>query len=100
MSARSRFDRWYRDALNGNGRVHHWWWVCSDRGYAHLWRPACWLRGYHVPHHTDVHFEMCSYCGKSLWSRTRDRGLNPFIRPLADRAPLRRRRAAGTGAER
>lgn len=90
MSLRSRFDRWYRRKLNGGNRIHAVWWHCTDRGYAWLWRPACWLRGYHVPHHCDVHFENCSYCWKRLWSRGRDGGLNPFIRPMTDRAPLRK----------
>lgn len=55
-------------------------------------RPLCWWRGYHEPRHTDVYFEMCGVCLKSLWSRRRDGSPNP-IRDV-DRVPLRSRKAA------
>jgi hypothetical protein len=56
----------------------------------------CWIRGYHVPHHTDVHFENCVYCWKPLWSRGRNGGTNPYRRiggglDVVDRAALTRR---------
>lgn len=66
-----------------------WWW-CSDVGLSVLWRPYCWARRHHSPHHMDVYFEMCFLCGKPLWSRRRNGHPNPYRD--TDRAPLRRLR--------
>jgi len=98
MSARSRFDHWFTAKIEGHGLVKLAWWACGDRGALWLWRPACWARGYHVPHHCDVRFENCVWCWKPLWSRRY--GPNPFADPWVDRAPLRRQRAARSGAAR
>jgi hypothetical protein len=96
---RSRFDRRLTAALTSQGRVHHIWWLCTDRTYRlwHAWRVVCWLVGYHRPHHMDAYWEMCWVCGKSLWSRKRDGSPNPFVNPVVDRAPLRRRRPVRGG---
>jgi hypothetical protein len=68
--------------------AHAVWWTFSDLGWSPAWRPYCWARRYHSPHHCDVHFEMCTVCGISLWSRSRDGSPNPYRG--ADRAPIRR----------
>jgi hypothetical protein len=82
-----------------NTRHHRVWWHLSDNGLQWLVRPWCWLLGYHRPHHCDVHFEMCWFCGRSLWSRKRDGGSNPFIKAdrsgYIDRAPATWRRVLG-----
>jgi len=74
--------------------VRRAWWHSSDNGLSWLWRPWCWIVGYHRPHHCDVYFEFCWFCGKSLWSRKRDGTPNPFINgsEFVDRAPTTRRR--------
>ena len=70
------------------GTLHHKaWWHLSDKGLNWLCRPWCWVLGYHRPHHCDVHFELCWFCQKRLWSRSRDGGCNPFIKPTVNRAP-------------
>lgn len=85
-----------RDAFRGintSGSIMHgvWWWF-TDVGWSQAWRPLCWVRGYHVPHHCDVYFEKCVVCATLLWSRKRDGSPNPFIRPVVDRVPVGRRR--------
>ena len=85
-----------RDAfrgLNTAGSIAHtiWWW-CSDVGWSRLWRPLCWARGYHVPHHCDVYFERCAVCDRLLWSKRRDGMPNPFLNPTVDRARIGGRR--------
>lgn len=74
---------------NTPGIIRHaiWWW-CSDIGWSAAWRPACWIRRYHTPHHCDAYFEMCITCGKPLWSRSRNGSPNPYRG--TGRAPLRR----------
>lgn len=73
--------------------LHRIWWETSDRGDTlwAMWRPVCWVRGYHVPHHCDVYFELCTWCGKRLWSRSKYGGKNPYYysngRPMP-KAPL------------
>lgn len=89
MKARERLGDALTRSVSRRGRLHHLWWVTTDRGWIKVWRPLCWLRGYHVPHHTDVHFECCVTCWKHLWGR-RSGVPNPY-RHL-DRAPLRRPR--------
>jgi hypothetical protein len=78
------------------------WWHSSDNGLQWLWRPCCWLLGYHRPHHCDVYFELCWFCGKHLWSRKTEGGPNPFIAPdrggYIDRAPATWRRLLDAGA--
>ena len=44
----------------------------------YMWRPWCWARGYHQPHHCDVYYEMCTWCLMTLWSRRRDGAPNPL----------------------
>jgi hypothetical protein len=66
-----------------------WWW-CSDVGLSILWRPYCWTRRHHTPHHCDAYFEQCVLCAKPLWSRRRNGYPNPYRN--TDRAPLRRLR--------
>ena len=80
-----------------------WFWTQDDApdwvsayvgGYA--WRPWCWVRGYHQPHHCDVYYEVCTWCLVTLWSRKRDGSPNPLLG--VDRAPAgwrRLRQAAG-----
>lgn len=102
MSARTRFDERLTAALIPGRWLHRIWWQFSDHGRSVVaWRPMCWLRGYHVPAHTDFpYYESCVWCLKLLWSKRRDGGPNPFMNPVADRAPLRRRRGAGAGGAR
>ena len=82
---------WITRGLEPGHWLHRIWWHFSDYGEMRLWRPVCWIRGYHVPHHTDVHFENCYLCWKPLWSRSRDGGTNPYWRPAVDQAALTRR---------
>lgn len=93
-SLRARFGDWLTAATSHGGRLHRLWWKSSDRSMLalHMWRPVCWLRGYHVPHHVDVYFENCVTCWKPLWSRSRHGMPNPYVNPVVDRAPLRRLR--------
>lgn len=94
MIARDRFDRWFTAKIEGYGPVKRAWWWCGEHGQLlWLWRPACRLRGYHVPHHCDLRFENCVWRWKPLWSRSRDGEPNPFVNPVVDRAPLRRSKA-------
>lgn len=55
-----------------------------------MWRPWCWGRGWHQPHHCDAYFEICVLCRKALWSRSRSGSGNPFIG--IERAPASWRR--------
>jgi hypothetical protein len=45
----------------------------------YLWRPLCWARGWHEPHHCDVYFELCVLCSTSLWSRKRNGSPNTVM---------------------
>lgn len=67
-------------------------WFCAWIG-EYMWRPWCWARGWHQPHHCDAHFEMCVLCRKSLWGRSRCGTPNPFIG--VDRVPAAWRRMLG-----
>lgn len=63
-----------------NRRLHHlwcwhfdsspWWFAAYTEPWA--WRPYCWIRGWHEPHHMDMHHEHCLWCTKRLWSRRRN----------------------------
>jgi hypothetical protein len=64
--------------MTSGSLVHAVWWTFSDLGWSPAWRPYCWGRRYHSPHHCDVYFEMCTVCGITLWSRNRDGGTNPY----------------------
>lgn len=91
------------DLFRQGSPVHTLWWHCSDKGLWWLWRPWCWVRRYHVPHHCDAHFELCTMCGATLWLRS-DGIPNPYIGhgvrgengwmvklELVDRTPVGRR---------
>lgn len=71
-----------RQTLNGittrGSLTYSLWWHFADVGWAAAWRPICWWRGYHIPHHCDVYFEMCIICAKLLWSKTQHGMPNPF----------------------
>ena len=74
-------------------------WFCAWIG-DFMWRPWCWARGYHRPHHCDVHFEICVWCRAVIWSRRRDGGQNMTYRdgkPL-ERTPATWRRWLKAGA--
>lgn len=80
----------FRGLMTSDSLVHAVWWTFSDIGWSPAWRPYCWGRRFHSPHHCDVYFEMCTVCGLTLWSRSRDGGTNPYRG--TDRVPLRPRR--------
>lgn len=68
--------------------VHCVWWTFSDLGWSVAWRPYCWVRRCHTPHHCDAYYEQCTVCAKLLWSRSRHGSPNPYRG--VDRAPLRK----------
>lgn len=80
----------FRGLMTSGSLVHAVWWTFSDIGWSPAWRPYCWAHRHHRPHHCDVHFEMCTVCGLSLWSRSRDGGNNPYRG--VDLVPLRRKK--------
>lgn len=55
--------------MKSGSRIHSLWCRCSDRSDLlwRAWRPYCWARGYHEPHHCDVYFEFCVVCSVGLW---------------------------------
>jgi len=69
----------------------------------YMWRPWCWLRGYHVPHHCDVYFECCVLCTALIWSKGRDGTPNPCFRhadgTLVARSPAGWRRQNAIAAD-
>lgn len=77
----------WRGLMTSGSIVHAIWWTFSDIGWSVAWRPYCWAHRHHRPHHCDVYFEMCTVCGLTLWSRSRDGGSNPYH--STDRVPLR-----------
>jgi hypothetical protein len=83
----------FRGLMTPGSLVHAIWWTFSDLGWSMAWRPYCWGRRFHSPHHCDVYFEMCTVCGKSLWSRSRHGSPNPYRG--VDRVPLRHRPVVG-----
>jgi hypothetical protein len=70
--------------MRNGSAVHRLWWHCTDKDWLGVawkaWRPYCWVRGYHLPHHMDVYFEHCVVCCKPLWSRKCHGGPNPIAR--------------------
>lgn len=76
----------FRGLMTRDSIGHAIWWTFSDVGWSAVWRPYCWVRRFHSPHHCDVYFEMCTVCGRRLWSRSRHGMPNPYRK--VDRVPL------------
>lgn len=66
-----------------------------DPALAVLWRPYCWIRGYHDPHHCDAWFETCNTCELVVWTQ-RDEDERPAWLH-ADRLATTWRRLLGGG---